>query len=243
MTLTLNEPRARNPLSPGLVAALTSHLRECAADPAVRAVVLHGAGTGFCAGADLRRMRAATPLEDRDEYDEILALNRLLWRYPKPTVAAVHGFALGAGANLMNWCDIAVIETGTRVGYPEVKAGVPSATVIPSLMKLVGRKRMFELVLTGRLLSADEAVEHGLATRLVPAGTALDEARQIAQTISGYAESAVRLTKEIVHTATDMSFDQGLTYAKEVRVISRLGTDFEVTVAQGANPTGEANRG
>ncbi len=86
-TVTLNEPEARNPLSPQLVRELTATLERLAIDPEVRVVILTGAGKGFCAGADLRRMRSATPLEDRDEYDEILILNRLIWEYPKPTIA------------------------------------------------------------------------------------------------------------------------------------------------------------
>ena len=147
-TVTLNEPDARNPLSPGLVDQLKIALRTHADDAEIKAVILVGAGRGFSAGADLRRMRTATPLEDRDEYDEILELTRLLWRYPKPTIAAVHGFALGAGANLMNWCDIAIADEDARIGFPEVKAGVPSATVIPTLMRTVSRKHMYDLVLS-----------------------------------------------------------------------------------------------
>lgn len=237
-TLTLNEPEARNPLSPELVDELTALLQDCAQDDEVRVVVLVGAGKGFCAGADLRRMRSALPLEDRDEYNRILELNRLLWGYPKPTIAAVHGFAMGAGANLMSWCDIAVADETARVGYPEVRAGVPSATVIPSLMRLVSRKRMYELVLTGEPVSAAEALSAGLVSRVVEAGSAYLTAIKLAQTIAAHDPTAVALTKEIVKVTSDMPFEQAIVYAKEVRVIARLGDSFKVRVPQGKSHDG-----
>jgi methylglutaconyl-CoA hydratase len=239
-TLTLNEPEARNPLSPGLVDQLTARLTELADDDEVRAVIITGAGRGFCAGADLRRMRSASALEDRAEYDSILVLNRLLWGYLKPTIAAVHGFALGAGANLMSWCDMAVVEEDARIGYPEVRAGVPSATVIPTLMRAVSRKRMYELVLTGELISAAEAERIGLINRVVGTGQALKTATELAATIAAHHQSAVRKTKEIVKVTTDMAFQQALDYAKELRVISRLRDDFTVEVKAGGGQQ-EAN--
>jgi methylglutaconyl-CoA hydratase len=234
-TLTLNEPEARNPLSPELVDQLTDHLREAAADPGVCVVIVTGAGKGFSAGADLRRMRAASPLEDRDEYDRILDLNRLLWGYPKPTISAVHGFALGAGANLATWCDLTIIDAAAKIGYPEVKAGVPSATVIPTLMRLVGRKRMYELILTGMTLTADEALDAGLVTRVAAAGTVYETACELAATLAGVNPSALRYTKEIVQQATDMSYGQAIVYAKDLRVISRLRPDFRVEIAAGGD--------
>jgi methylglutaconyl-CoA hydratase len=234
-TLTLNDPERRNPLSPALVSQLTSALRGAQQDPGVRCVVVTGAGRGFCAGADLRRMRLASPLEDRDEYNSILDLNRLLWNYQKPTIAAVHGFALGAGANLMSWCDIAVADEDTLIGFPEVRAGVPSATVIPSLLRLVGRKKMYELVLTGQPIAAADAAAIGLLSRTTEPGTSLQAALSMAAVISGHHPDAIRLTKEIVHAATDMTYEQGIVFAKEVRVISRLRDDFRVEVAAGGD--------
>lgn len=231
--VTLNDPARRNPLSPALVSHLTAALHDVAKDPSARCVVLTGAGRGFCAGADLRRMRQASPLEDREEYDAILDLNRLLWNFPKPTIAAVHGFALGAGANLMSWCDIAVVEEDAQIGFPEVRAGVPSATVIPSLLRLVGRKKMYELVLTGEPISPAEAAAIGLVSRVTPPGTSGQVARSMASTIAGHHPDAIRLTKEIVQATTDMTYEQGIVFAKELRVISRLRDDFRVEVTAG----------
>jgi enoyl-CoA hydratase/carnithine racemase len=242
-TLTLNDPMRRNPLSPGLVSQLTAALQDAAQDPSVRCVVVTGAGRGFCAGADLRRMRLASPLEDRDEYDAILDLNRLMWNFPKPTIAAVHGFVLGAGANLMNWCDIAVVDEDCLIGFPEVRTGVPSATVIPSLLRLVGRKKMYELVLTGEPISPADAAGIGLVSRVTAPGTSLQVARSMASIIAEHHPDAIRLTKEIVYATSDMAYEQAIVFAKEVRVISRLRDDFRVEVAAGGeSSSGEGDR-
>jgi methylglutaconyl-CoA hydratase len=233
--LTLNEPEARNPLSPNLVVNLIDHLDRLARDDDVRVIVMAGAGKGFSSGADLRRMRTAKAFEDRAEYDDILRLNRAVWNHPKPTIAAVHGFALGAGANLVAWCDLAIMDENAIIGYPEVRAGVPSATVIPSLMRLVGRKSMYELVLTGVPISAAEARQIGLVGRVAPAGQALAQAMDLAQVIASRDPSAVAFTKKIAQTTTDMSYAQAVEYAKEMRVMSRLRDGFEIQIRQGGS--------
>lgn len=230
--VTLNEPEARNPLSPQLVREATAALTALASDEAVRAVVITGAGPAFCAGADIRRFRVMTAQEDREEYGEILQLNRLLWNYPKPTIAAVHGHALGAGANLVGWCDLAVADETARIGYPEVKAGVASATVVATLLRLVGRKRLNELVLTGDLLTAHEAERLGLVNRVVPAGQALHVACDLARRIAQLSPSAVRLTKEVIRVTTDLEYDKALEYARDVRVISRMDPAFQQRLEQ-----------
>jgi methylglutaconyl-CoA hydratase len=232
----LNEPDRRNPLSPGVVEGLIGHFEALRDDAAVCAVVLAGTGAGFCAGADLRRMRTASPLEDRREYDRILALNQLLWEYPKPTIAAVHGFALGAGANLMTWCDIIVADEAARIGYPEVKAGVPSATVIPTLRRLVGRRQMLELTLLGEPISAVDAERIGMINRVAPAGTALEVATGLARRMAANDPRAMRETKNIARVTEEMSYREAMTFAKDARVIYRLGDGFAVRVPQGSEP-------
>lgn len=231
--LSLNEPHRRNPLSPPLVEGLIEALEALRSDGSVSVVILTGEGAGFCAGADLRRMRTASPTEDREEYDRILVVNKLLWEYPKPTIAAVHGFALGAGANLMTWCDLVVADEAAKIGYPEVKAGVPSATVIPTLQRLVGRRRMLELTLTGEAISAAEAERFGMISRVVPAGQALAAARELAETIAANDPHALRQTKEIVQATSEMSYRDAMTHAKEVRVIVRMRKGFTVHAEQG----------
>jgi enoyl-CoA hydratase len=219
--LTLNEPERRNPMSPALIGQLTRTLRELAEDDECRAVVLRGAGRGFCAGADLSRMAATTIAQDRIEYNAILDLNHLLWGYPKPTVAAVHGFALGGGCSLMNWCDFSVVEESTRMGFPEVASGLPSSTVIPTLLRCVGRKATLEFILLGRGITPARAQETGLITECVPDGQGFDAGMELARTLASHSPDAVRWTKEIVRTVSDLPYEEGISYAKEIRVLAR----------------------
>jgi methylglutaconyl-CoA hydratase len=228
--VTLDEPERRNPLSISLVRSLTAVLQVLEQDDDVRAVVVTGAGKAFCAGADLRAMRHDSPLEDRRSYNEILVLNRLLWRYGKPTIAAVNGPALGAGANLVAWCDLAVADETAVLGYPEVRAGIASATVIASLLRVVGRKTMYEILLTGEPVTAAAAERLGLINRVVPHGQAVATAVALASRIAQHAPHAVQMTKEAVHVLTDMEYDRSLEHARDIRVLSRLDPAFGTTL-------------
>lgn len=228
--VTLDEPERRNPLSPTLVHSLTGVLRAMDTDDEVRAVVITGSGKAFCAGADLRNLRSDAPLDDRRSYDDLLVLNRLLWNYRKPTVAAVNGYAFGAGANLVAWCDLAVAEETAQLGYPEVRAGIASATVIASLLRTVGRKAMYRLLLTGDPVSAIEAQRLGMVNEVVPPGQSLAAALTLAGRIAEHAPHAIAMTKEAVHSLTDMDYDKSLERARDIRVLSRLDPEFAGTL-------------
>lgn len=236
VVLTLNEPDRRNPMTPEIIAGLTQQLTAAAASDTCRVVVLRGAGRGFCSGADLSRMQDTTIMRDRNEYEAILDLNRLLWNYPKPTVAAVHGFALGGGCSLMVWCDFTIVEEGSKIGFPEIVAGMPSATVIPTLLRTVGRKATLELTLTGARIDIHRAVDLGLISQAVAPGTAFDVAMEIATSVASRNPTAARLTKEIINTVADVAYGPALTYAKDVRVIARADPDFSVDFS----PRGDA---
>jgi enoyl-CoA hydratase/carnithine racemase len=219
--VTLNEPERRNPMSPALIAELTRALEDLAADDACRTVVLRGAGRGFCAGADMSRMAVTSVAEDREEYDAIVALNHLVWGYVKPTVAAVHGFALGGGCSLMNWCDFAIVEESTRMGFPEVAVGLPSTTVVPTLLRCVGRKATLEFILLGRGISPARAEQTGLIFQRVPEGEAFETAMDLARTLASHDPDAVRQTKEIVRMVSELPYEPSIAYAKDARVLAR----------------------
>ena len=225
--ITLNEPEKRNPFSPLLVRKMTEVLRDIAEDDGIVVVVFTGAGTTFSGGADLREMRKATPLDDRAEYEHILELNRLVWNYPKVTISAVNGPALGLAANLVGWSDLAIAEERATIGYPEVKAGIASATVIPALLRLIGRKAMNELLYTGRAVSASEAQRIGLVNRVVADGESVSAAIELANEIARNSHHGLAFTKEVVRTATDMEYGKSLEYARDIRVISRLHPKFQ----------------
>jgi len=228
--VTLNEPEKRNPFSPALVRRMTTELRQLAHDDEVVVVIFTGAGSAFSGGADLREMRKATALEDRGEYEHILELNRLVWNYPKVTISAINGPALGLGANLVGWSDLAIAEEHATIGYPEVKAGIASATVIPALLRLIGRKAMNEMLFTGKAVDAQEAHRLGLVNRVVPKGQSMQAAMALAQEICQNAHHGLGFTKEVVRTATDMEYNKALEYARDIRVISRLHPKFQARI-------------
>lgn len=225
--VTLNEPERRNAFSPRMMREVTPALSSLAEDEKVSVVVFTGAGNVFSGGADLKEMQIASPLEDRSEYDHILRFNRTVWNFPKVTMAAVNGHAIGGGANLVAWCDLAVADEKALFGYPEVRAGIASATVIAALLKLVGRKFMHELVLTGKYITAGRALDLGLVNRVVPAGTALSATLEWAAEIACHAPHALGFTKEVIRVATDMEYDKALDYARDIRVLSRLHPEFQ----------------
>jgi methylglutaconyl-CoA hydratase len=171
-------------------------------------------------------------------------LNRLVWNYPKVTIAAVNGPALGLGANLVGWSDLAIAEERATIGYPEVRAGIASATVVPALLRLIGRKAMNELLFTGRPVDAHEAQRLGLINRVVPDGTALEAAIALAGEVAQNAPHGLAFTKEVVRTATDMEYHKALEYARDIRVISRLHPDFQGRIdahlARRGKPEGSA---
>jgi methylglutaconyl-CoA hydratase len=225
--ITLHEPEKRNPFSPLLIDELIENLTSFASNDEIVAVVFTGSGTAFSSGADLRVIRKATPMEDRQEYDRILAMNRLIWNYPKVTIAAVNGPALGLGANLVGWCDLAIAEERATFGYPEVKAGIPSASVVPTLLRVLGRKAANELLLTGRPINAAEAWRLGMVNRVVANGESLPAAVELATEVARNTAHGLAFTKDVVRTTTDMEYNKALDYARDVRVISRLHPAFQ----------------
>lgn len=228
--ITLHEPDKRNPFSPTLVREMTEALNAFATDDEVLVIIFTGAGQAFSGGADLREMRKATALEDRGEYEHILALNRLVWNYPKVTISAINGPALGLGANLVGWSDLAIADECATFGYPEVRAGIASATVIPVLLRVIGRKAMNELLFTGRAIGAEEAHRLGLINRVVPDGTSLAAAIELALEIARNEPHGLAFTKEVVRTATDMEYNKAIEYARDIRVISRLHPKFQARI-------------
>lgn len=228
--ITLHEPDKRNPFSPTLVREMTEALNAFASDDEVLVIIFTGAGQAFSGGADLREMRKATALEDRGEYEHILALNRLVWNYPKVTISAINGPALGLGANLVGWSDLAIADECATFGYPEVRAGIASATVIPVLLRVIGRKAMNELLFTGRAIGAEEAHRLGLINRVVPDGTSLAAAIELALEIARNEPHGLAFTKEVVRTATDMEYNKAIEYARDIRVISRLHPKFQARI-------------
>ena len=168
--LRLNRPELHNAFDAGLVAGLTSALERAGADPAVRVVVLEGAGASFSAGADLNWMRgmaAASEAENREDALAIARLMRTLDELPKPTVARVHGAAFGGGVGLVACCDIAIGVPGARFGLTESKLGLLPAVISPYVIAAIGPRQARRWFATAEIFDAQTALQIGLLHQVV----------------------------------------------------------------------------
>jgi enoyl-CoA hydratase len=197
--LTINRPGKKNALSLDVVRALGRAFDALAEDASVRAVVLQGAGDCFVAGADIAQLR------ERGAEESLQGINSGLFRriedFPWPVVAAVRGWALGGGLELAMACDLRIASETARFGQPELNLGIlPAAGGMHRLPALVGMGMAKDLVLTGRIIDAQEALRAGLVSRVVADGALLDEALGAAKAIAGMAPMATRLAKGIMNS-------------------------------------------
>jgi enoyl-CoA hydratase/carnithine racemase len=224
LLLTLNRPDKLNALNFALTQALVDALKAADADEQVRAIVVTGAGRGFCAGADTREFAELTPanqhlVEQRAALTtELQGLGK---RLRKPLIAAVNGYAMGGGAGLALSCDLVLASPEARFAYPEVKHGIVAAIVMAGLVEHLGRKLAFELVATGRTVLADEAQRLGMVNRIVPAAALLDEALQLAATLAAHPVNAMQATKAIFHEVAELPFSAGLERGKALNARMR----------------------
>jgi len=200
-----------NALSSALLADLGRELSGLAADPAVRAVVLGGDGPNFSAGADLKELAALPPGDAPRLLQASLATFRALSELPVPSVAAVHGLAVGGGLELLLACDLRVADDSAKFGAPEVSFGLmPAYGGTQRLARLVGLAKAKELIFTGSLLPATEALRIGLVNKVVGGGQELRAARDLAHTIGQRAPKAVRAAKRAIGLGADLTLAEGL---------------------------------
>lgn len=207
--LTLNRPDRANALSSNLFSLLTQELNELRWDADVKAVVITGEGdNAFCAGIDLKERAKKEKSEILLEREKIIRPFFLtLGDFPKPTIAALNGAALGGGAELAVTCDIRVACPLAKFGQTEIRWGmIPSCGACQRLRLIVGMGIAKELILTGRVLEAEEAHRLGIYNRLVPADDLMEEALEIAGQIAGNPSSAVRQAKKALDAGADISF-------------------------------------
>jgi methylglutaconyl-CoA hydratase len=235
LTLTLNRPEKRNALSAAMIEALHRALESADLDPDVRVVVLAGAGKDFCAGADLEELLASADASPEANEAAALRLGEVFTRMrslPKPVVAVLRGRALAGGAGLMTACDIVLASEGAQVGYPEVLRGFVPAIVMVILRRLAGEKAALDLVLTGRLLDAEQARRAGLISRVVPDETLEREARELARVLAGAPASALALTKQLFHQLDGLSVDQGIALGARVNALARQAPEFREAIGR-----------
>jgi enoyl-CoA hydratase len=212
--VTLNRPRQLNALAAPLMRELVDALEAHDADANIRAVVLTGGATVFAAGADIKEMAEATPV-DMLLRNSIGLFDRVK-KITKPLIAAVAGYALGGGCELAMLCDIIVAADNANFGQPEINIGlIPGAGGTQRLTRTVGKYLAMDMVLTGRLLSAEEAFRHGLVARVVAREILLDEAVNLGKELARRPPLSVRLAKEAVTRAFEGRVDEGIDFERK----------------------------
>jgi enoyl-CoA hydratase/carnithine racemase len=225
-TLTLNRPDQFNSLSEALIDALQRELDRIAADDAVRVVVLAGAGRAFCAGHDLREMRA-NPRQSY--YEDLFArcgrMMQAVVALPKPVIARVHGVATAAGAQLVASCDLAVASEAARFGTTGINLGLFCSTPSVAISRAIGRKRSFELLFTGEMLDAKSAESLGLVNRVVAAAELDAEVARIAKRIASQPASAVRIGKSMFYRQLAMDLPEAYRFAGDTMAANMMEAD------------------
>ncbi len=232
-TLTLNRPKARNALSEALLDALSAALDELDADAGVCVVVLAGTPPAFCAGHDLREMQAAREAPDRgrEAFARLFAkcseVMQKIVTLRQPVVAAVDGIATAAGCQLVASCDLAVAGAESRFATPGVNIGLFCSTPMVALSRNVSRKHAMEMLLTGDMVDAGRAAEIGLVNRVVPAGTAIDGAMELARQIASKSPLVLKIGKEAFYRQLEMPLAEAYRHTAEVMTENMLARDAE----------------
>ena len=234
--ISLNRPQVLNAINRKLMSEVTAAMKEFVAEPKVLAIILHGLGRAFSAGFDMKEsaQRAVTTIEEwrqilGDDFDFLIQF----WDCPKPTIAAVHGFALAGGFEMALSCDITVAAEGTRFGEPEPRFG--SGIIALLLPWMTMPKLAKEMLLTGSdQIDAQRALAMGIVNHVVPQGTELEKAMQIARDIAAAAPSSVQLTKRAINRSYEIA---------GMRQALLAGVDTDVLIeAAGGPERAEFNR-
>ena len=225
-TLTLNRPTQFNALSDAVLDALQAELETIAANESVRVVVLAGAGKAFCAGHDLKEMRAN---HDKAYMQSLFKrcgeVMLTLTRMPQPVIARVHGIATAAGCQLVSMCDLAVAADVAKFAVSGINVGLFCSTPAVGLARNLGRKAALEMLLTGEFIDAMEAKAKGLVNRVVPLDALDAEIERLAQSILAKSPVAVRMGKGMYYKQLEMGLAEAYAYAGEVMACNMMSDD------------------
>lgn len=226
--LTMNRPEKRNALNFELTQGLLDALRAADSDDSAGAIVLTGAGQGFCAGADLNEFKdLGTGVAAANRAELTMQLHLMFTRISKPVVAAINGHAMGGGAGIAIASDLAVMAEGAKLGYPEPKHGIVAAIVMANLVRQVGRKAAFELVSLGEPVDAQRALQLGMVNRVCSLDELLPTALGLAQKLAAVKREAMAETKRLFHEVADLplpaALERGRDTNKRMRNFAQLG--------------------
>jgi enoyl-CoA hydratase/carnithine racemase len=228
VTLTLNRPAQFNSLSHTLMSDMQAELDRIAADAGVRVVVLAGAGKAFCAGHDLKEMRAnPAKAMQRALFDQCSKLMLTLVRMPQPVIARVHGIATAAGCQLVSMCDLAVASDNSRFAVSGVNLGLFCSTPSVGLARNLGRKQAMEMLLTGDFIDAPAALARGLVNRVVPLAQLDEEIRKLTDSIVAKTPVAIKTGKQMFYRQLEMGLDDAYELASETMACNMMAEDAQ----------------
>ena len=235
--LTLNRPHSRNSLSEAMLAELADTFAALRDDRTVRAVILAANGPAFSAGHDLKELTARRADADggrgyaKELMDACSALMQSILKLPQPVIAAVEGTATAAGCQLVATCDLAVASRSAKFCTPGVHIGLFCSTPMVALTRNVGRKHAMEMLLTGDMVSADDALALGLVNQVVEPGSARNAALKLARKIAAKSAGVVKFGKEAFYRQLEMNVSEAYRYASEVMVENMMARDAEEGIA------------
>jgi enoyl-CoA hydratase len=238
--ITIDRPERRNAVDPNTADQLLDAYRQFEGDDEARVLVLTGAGeAAFCAGADLKSVAAARGDQGiaeqwlRPRPHGPLGFSRIT--SPKPTIAAISGYALAGGLELALWCDLRIATVGAKLGFPERRWGVPLIDGgTQRLPRIVGMGRALDMILTGRIVEADEALAMGLLTEVVPAGKHLERSLEMAEGLARFPQETMLADRRSALEGFSLSLDEGLAREAEIGgAVSGVGVEGAARFAAG----------
>jgi enoyl-CoA hydratase len=213
--ITLNRPEALNALSSGLIADLNHALSVAEKSKNISVIVLTGSTKAFAAGADIKEMISKSFIDLIN--DDFIKPWEEISQCKKPTIAAVDGYALGGGCELAMMCDMLIANENTKFGQPEINLGVfPAAGGTQRLPKAIGKAKAMDMVLSGRMIGAEEAEKLGLVSRLISSNNFLDKVLEIAKDISEKSLPAIMMAKDAINSSYETSLSQGILYERRL---------------------------
>lgn len=213
VTITLNRPKALNALNSEVMCDMISVMQKFDRDPDVGCFVITGSERAFAAGADIKELESKSYMDMFHE--DFLSGWEAFAKIRTPKVAAVSGYALGGGCELAMMCDVIYASETAKFGQPEIKLGlIPGMGGSQRLTKLVGKAKAMDMILTGRMMGAEEAERAGLVARVFPAESFTAEVQAAAEMIAGYGKTAVLVARETVNQALEMGLQEGLLYER-----------------------------
>lgn len=226
--LTMNRPEKRNSLHPDLVKEFKELFSKCSSNVAIKAIIITGAGSSFCAGADLAYLKRISVFDNRENYkdsDELSGLFYMIYKCDKLTIAAVNGPAIAGGCGLASCTDYIIADrNNAKFGYTEVKIGFLPAIVSAFLIKRIGEAKARRMLISGEIIDAQTAFDYGFADQL--SDQTLKDALTFAEKLSVNSSYSIAETKKLIREIGRLSIEQAIEYCVGLNAVSRKSDDF-----------------